>query len=385
MQTSDRNNHNPHTHMSKKIPFLALLLWCMAAASPVLSQEKSDTMYLFRFVANDDMFYVPWKGNGEELERLIACVTQNSDAILNSPEPVRVDGHCDSQPTAVENLAMAKIRSNRVKTEMILRGGLTEACFKTRNHTSGGNFVTVRITVPANRDAEAIPSAEDSAACKAEAERLQAEQAEAERLAREAEARAEAERPAEQKARQQARQEAEAERLAAGPSETQPGQSECGFALRANLLRWATLTPDLGIEWRFADRWSIGVNGTWTLWSWNGKERRYALWEVAPEARCYLGEKKRLYLGLMFKAGQFNYKLSDNGRQGNIMGGGISCGYRLGLNEALALDFGITLGGLHAETERYSVIDGVRVRNGQETKSWWGPVNAGINLVWYLF
>jgi hypothetical protein len=39
------------------------------------------------------------------------------------------------------------------------------------------------------------------------------------------------------------------------------------------------------------------------------RHRRYALWEVAPEVRWYLGKEKRGYIGAMYKAGQFNYKL----------------------------------------------------------------------------
>lgn len=35
--------------------------------------------------------------------------------------------------------------------------------------------------------------------------------------------------------------------------------------------------------------------------------------------------------------------------------------------------------------EKYEVIDGVRVRRGNETKDWWGPINAGVTLVWKLF
>ena len=57
------------------------------------------------------------------------------------------------------------------------------------------------------------------------------------------------------------------------------------ISLRANLLRWATLTPDLGVEWRICPSWGIAVNGSWTSWSWSDKDRRYALWEVAPEVR----------------------------------------------------------------------------------------------------
>ena len=157
------------------------------------------------------------------------------------------------------------------------------------------------------------------------------------------------------------------------------------LSLRANLLRWATLTPDLGLEWRICPSWGIAVNGSWTSWSWSDKDRRYALWEVAPEIRYYMGEKKAWYLGAMFKAGQFNYKISETGKQGDLMGGGITTGYQLRLNKALALDFNLGLGYLNADFEKYEVIDGVRVRCGNETKNWCGPINAGVTLVWKLF
>ena len=157
------------------------------------------------------------------------------------------------------------------------------------------------------------------------------------------------------------------------------------LSLRANLLRWATLTPDLGLEWRICPSWGIAVNGSWTSWSWNDKDRRYALWEVVPEVRYYMGEKKAWYLGAMFKTGQFNYKFSEAGKQGDLMGGCITAGYQLRLNKALDLDFNLGLGYLNADFEKYEVIDGVRVRRGNETKDWCGPINAGVTLVWKLF
>ena len=95
--------------------------------------------------------------------------------------------------------------------------------------------------------------------------------------------------------------------ITATPSESQ-SSAPYHFALRANLLRWATLTPDLGLEWRVHSSWGILANGSWTSWTWNDNARRYALWEVMPEVRWYLGEKKAWYVGAMFKAGQFNYK-----------------------------------------------------------------------------
>ena len=158
-----------------------------------------------------------------------------------------------------------------------------------------------------------------------------------------------------------------------------------GLSLRANLLRWATFTPDLGIEWRINPSWGISVNGSWTSWSWNEKDRRYALWEVAPEFRHYIGKEKRGYLGVMFKTGQFNYKLSATGKQGDLTGGGITGGYQLKLNNALSMDFSLGLGYIHADYDKYVVINGVRVRRGSETKNWWGPVSAGVTLVWNIF
>ena len=168
------------------------------------------------------------------------------------------------------------------------------------------------------------------------------------------------------------------------PSETKI-TTDYHLSLRANLLRWATLTPDLGVEWRICPSWGIAVNGSWTSWTWSDKDHRYALWEVAPEVRYYMGEKKAWYLGAMFKAGQFNNKLSETGKQGDLMGGGITAGYQMWLNKALALDFNLGLGYLNADYEKYEVIDGVRVRRGNETKDWWGPINAGVTLVWKLF
>lgn len=161
---------------------------------------------------------------------------------------------------------------------------------------------------------------------------------------------------------------------------------DCGsLSVRANLLRWATLTPDLGIEWRLRPYLGIVVNGSWTTWSWNDKERRYALREIAPEVRWYLGKERRDYIGAMYKAGAFNYKLSETGKQGNINGCGITGGYFVPLNRALSLDFSLGIGYLHADFDRYNVMDNVRVRAGHDTKNWWGPVSAGVTLVWNIF
>ncbi len=370
--------------MSKTLRTIATAI-CALFLLPLSAQEKADTVYTFRFVSDRDMFYVPYGGNDAELERLMRCVEQYRTDILSGETPLYVDGYSTAGQNEAENIAMSRVRSNRVKSELIVRQKLTEECFITKNHSGSGDYVTVRIVIPAEKDEEARLATERAeqeriAAERAERQRIAAEQAEAERIARERE---QARLAAEQaKADSLAQAQAEAERLAAEKSKAVDSYT---LSLRANLLRWATLTPDLGIEWRISPSVGIMVNGSWTSWTWNDNARRYALWEVDPEVRWYLGEKKAWYVGAMFKAGQFNYKFSGTGRQGDLLGGGITGGYQLRLTEALSMDFSLGLGYLNADTERYDVIDGVRVRSGNETKHWIGPVNAGVTLVWKLF
>ena len=376
--------------MSRKITFLTLFLWLMTVTFPVIAQQKTDTTYTFRFVSQKNMFYVPWNGNDTELARLLECIENSKATIFDGKLPLLVDGYCNSLGGEAENLATAKIRANRVKSELITRAKIKEENFITHNHATEGDFVTVRLTVPVKETA--VTDAEAEARRKAEAERLETEKrAEQERLAEEQRKAEEARLAAEPTvAGRRERQKAEAEKtaqqntLADTPSETKI-TTDYHLSLRANLLRWATLTPDLGLEWRICPSWGIAVNGSWTSWSWSDKDRRYALWEVAPEIRYYMGEKKAWYLGAMCKAGQFNYKISETGKQGDLMGGGITTGYQLRLNKALTLDFNLGMGYLNADFEKYEVIDGVRVRCGNETKNWCGPINAGVTLVWKLF
>ena len=240
--------------MSKRILFFILFSWLASAAFPAFAQQKTDTVYTFRFVPQKDMFYVPWNGNDTELARLLECIERNRTDILGGRLPLLVDGYCNSLGSETENLATAKIRANRVKSELIIRAEIKEENFITRNHATEGDFVTVRLTVPVKETA--VTDAEAEARRKAEAEK----RAEQERLAEE-QRKAEEARLAAEKA--EAEKAAQQNTLADTLSETKI-TTDYHLSLRANLLRWATLTPDLGVEWRICPSWGIAVNGSWT-------------------------------------------------------------------------------------------------------------------------
>lgn len=394
-------------NMLKRLMFLSLFF--LVAVYPMKAQEKQDTTYLFRFVADKDMFYSPWNGNGEQLARLLKCVDENRSAIESGQMYLLVTSYGTDGNAGQPATEVAKVRRNRVKSELIMRGKVKETHFVTDRSFDAGytdeNGKSLRniviVTLPASADKVAEIAGEEAAtkveaynkevSGEAERERIAAEKARVQ--AGEARMKAEEERIRQEEVRIVAEKN-EAERKATEAEHTdakgttpkiQKEPEQYHVALRANLLRWATLTPDLGLEWRINSSWSIVANGSWTSWSWNDKDRRYALWEVMPEVRYYIGEQKAWYVGAMFKTGQFNYKLSGTGKQGDLMGGGITGGYQLRLNKALSMDFNLGLGYLNADYEKYKVIDGVRVRQGKESKNWWGPVSAGVTLVWTIF
>lgn len=394
---------------SKQLLLITALLFIWEL--PVIAQQPTDTTYIFRFVPNDDMFYVPWNGNDRSLHQLLNILEKNKKQLQAGQMYISVSSYAASANDILTSERMAYIRNNRIKSELITQGGLTEQMFVTDRAilSSYGkeklrNVVVVTFPASVEKVAEiaGIEAArrvenynkersgkaelerlfiEQAAREKAEAERLAKEQAEREHLAAQEKARkqAETERLA---AEREEKERAETERLAAEAAAKAKAHS---LSLRANLLRWGTLTPDLGVEWRLNRHVGILVNGSYTSWTWNSNDHRYALWEIAPEARYYIGKEKRGYIGAIYKAGSFNYKLSEIGKQGNLMGGGLTGGYQLKLNKALNLDFSLALGCLHADYDKYIVIDGIRVRQGKETKNWWGPISAGVTLVWNVF
>lgn len=389
---------------------LLLSMLFVATALPLSARTPSERIYLFRFVSGKDMFYVPWNGNTEQLDSLLSVLSENTEQLRNGERYICVTSYAASAGNGLPATRMAYLRCQRVKSELITRGGLTESMFVTDRHIPavyGADSLhnVVVVTFPASVEkvaalagaeaaakveayeyrVEKARQAEVNAARAKGAEHVAAlrrkrEEAERERLAAEQAARDKAE-AARLAAEQAERERVEATRLAAEAAAAAKAKPY-RFALRTNLLRWATLTPDLGVEWRISRHVGVAVNGTYTSWSWNDKDRRYALWEISPEVRWYLGKEKRGYVGAMFHAGAFNYKFSKTGKMGDLMGGGLVGGYQLPICRRLALDFSAGVGCTHADYDKYTVIDGVRVRQGSAVKNYWGVNHLTVGLVW---
>lgn len=349
-----------------------------AQRGTVATAGGHDTLYVFRFVAGNDMFYVPWKNNGAKLAELVEVAGRYRCDLLAGRIQVEVNGYCASQSSGRQNLKMAAVRSNRVKSELILRAGLSEACFVTRNHAArydGWNdVVTVSVRIPAKVESVQAGQPESSGS-----DPFRDESPVVVEPARQPEP------PAEE-------QPAETTVIQAAEPRTGVLSGPYSFAVRTNVLYDAFLLPTLGAEWRVNNSVGIRLDGSLARWSGAGGKVQ-KVWVLNPEARWYLLEDKRFYVGVWGSYGEYNlYKYmlgglfkDDTGYQGKLWSAGLSAGYQLYLSRRFSVDFNFGLGYIRSEYDSFRIIDGTRVyerRNG--AKNFWGPAQAGISLVWTI-
>ncbi len=184
------------------------------------------------------------------------------------------------------------------------------------------------------------------------------------------------------------------------PAPAAPAKPYC-LAVRTNLLYDALLLPTLGVEWRASRSVGVKLDASGSNWGdETGKVQK--MWIVNPEVRWYMGKAKRFYLGASGNFGEYNTygyllgklypqttdhngKKGKTGYQGKLWNAGLTVGYQLYLSRSFSLDFNLGLGYTSFEYDSFNVVDKVRVFNKKEqSKDFWGPTQAGINLIWTI-
>lgn len=379
----------------KTLLTLVLMLYVCAAsygqADRPTAEEKTAT---FVFLPGEDLFLL--KGNEAELERLYALADEYRAEIAAGAMPVYVDGYCASLATVKENLHTAFVRANRVKSELILRKGLKEADFITRNYArayhNNKDVVVVTLRIPAEEQPDTARMEQERREQTGRERHAQA--AERERMERERQARAETERDERERAeaKRLAREQSGADTLQRHTTEPAAPAKPYHVAVRTNVLYDALLLPTLGIEWRVNDRLGIRIDGSRSWWG-NEKGKVQKIWLVNPEVRWYLLRDKRFYAGVSGSFGQYNiYKYAigsivskDTGYQGSMWGTGLTVGYQLPLSRCFSVDFNLGLGYTRFDYDTFGITDGVRVyKQRDRSRNFWGPTQAGISLVWTI-
>lgn len=315
---------------------------------------------IFRFVEGNDMFFLQLKGNRENLARLTDFINVHRERFVSNSAIIYVNGYCVEVGKITQRQQRVKTMSNRVKSELITRCGLTEGNFITLNTTTAygeeRNIVLVSIPIPSQKANQEIEKGEEMPREQAVKELQETPH----HIAKEHES-------------------------AIGLPPVFKTNTHAGFNFRTNLLYWAVATPNIGIEWRIVPSYGIKMDGGYSSWEYTGKDKIQKLWFINPEVRRYMLENKRFYIGLGATLGEYNLKLGSTGYQGNVYGCAVTTGYQLSMGKHFLWDFNIGLGVAHLTYDTFGVVDGVRILKAKNVnKTIFAPTQIGVSLIWHI-
>ncbi|MDE5773442.1 MAG: DUF3575 domain-containing protein [Muribaculaceae bacterium] len=352
------------------IRHIIAILLILTFTAPLYSQEKNDSVFSFRFITGKNMFYVPYIDNGDQFTKMLDLVGMYKESILNHKGCVHVNGYCSARPTEAQNLAIAKIRSNRVKSELIVRKGLTEDCFTTRNHSGQGNFVTVNIVIPKDSIKEETryePEIVTPEEVVTPENDITAEKTVIEDTTSPVE--------------QTDNEEQVIDEPEAGPEVNKVDH----FALKTNLLGYAVLMPNIELEWMFTHRWSVALEWQGAWYAKNEPHKVYRLSTIIPEVRFWAIERKKwhgMYVGLFVGGGLYDLCNGENGHEGEGGMGGVSVGYMWPISKHLSLDAGLGVGYMRIRDKNYTPEDGHFLYQYTKNINYFGPLRLKLSLAW---
>ena len=356
----------------KKFSFLILTLFISSMSLFAQNHEKSD--FEFKFLPVNNMFF--FEGNEDELARLHKAVDNHINEIRKGDIILNVDGYSSAFGTDSENMVNAKNRSNQVKSDLIVKKGLKEANYSTRNHVASYNGHASAVVVKfhfVNKKEE--PKKEPAPVVKEEPVTPKKEEPKKEEPKRE--------EPVTPQPIPVVKDVVVEEIVV-----TKPEREGYNFALRTNLLHWVALTPNVGVELRIINQ-RIGLlfNYDWADWTWKNDSRRHKINMTNPEIRYYMGDARNWYIGVESHHAWFTIQYNDDlARLGHLNGGGLVGGYRWDISKCFGMDFNLGVGytKIHAD-KSHKPTTSYLSHEHVNSKGYVVPNQATVALVWKLF
>ena len=246
----------------KKIILIILLVTLILGSVFAQNKQPKSQSYIFEFVKGNDMFFVPYKDNKITLSEFCKLIEKNKKILLDSNMYIGVSSYATVGNDALSPVRISYLQKSRVKSEFIMRTGVTEDIFITEKYiaTSYGakklrNVVVV--TLPVSIEKIEMLAGKDKAdkvrdyyqsisdANKAEQERILAA------------------KMAEQKVEYDKRKAVEAEQARLDAEARERVVSQAKMDADAHQAELLNLTKDKNK----CDRWSVGMNfGIPFLW-----------------------------------------------------------------------------------------------------------------------
>lgn len=160
------------------------------------------------------------------------------------------------------------------------------------------------------------------------------------------------------------------------------------LAIKSNLLFDIALLPNLEVEWRFNDKWSVALEGGVAWWGKYSKNRSYRLALISPEVKRWIrprGPWHGFYVGLFAGLGLYDFQKGSPGYRGEGVMGGVSAGYMWPLSRCLSMEAALGAGYMYTRYKEYKPINGHHVYQRTKGMNYFGPLKVKLSLVWRLW
>lgn len=153
-----------------------------------------------------------------------------------------------------------------------------------------------------------------------------------------------------------------------------------------NAIGWATLSPNLSVDFGFAGHWSAGVSGLVNPCRFDGNDLVTKYWTVEPELKWwprhqFIGHA----VGVHAMAGGYDFGMTKYRYVGNLYGCGVTYTYSLMIHKRLNLEGVVGLG--YARLDHRNVYDRHDVYScyGPRKRDVFGPTKLGVRITYIVF
>lgn len=167
-----------------------------------------------------------------------------------------------------------------------------------------------------------------------------------------------------------------------GADEPGPGRAPA-WALRTNLLSWATTTPSLGVEAALAPKWTLDLQGAYQPWTFKN-DKKLHFWLAQPEVKYWFCEKfEGHHMGLHLHGAQFYGGLGHQIFDGGLAGAGLSYGYAWILSPHWNLDAQLGAGYARLWFKQSDRLPCMKCYD-RKARNYWGLTKVALSVA-YVF
>lgn len=167
-------------------------------------------------------------------------------------------------------------------------------------------------------------------------------------------------------------------------------EKQTSLNISTNLLYWAALAPNIGIEYCFPQgHWSINGEFFMPWWKNTSNHKYYQMCQGSGEGRYWFngdGEYRGHFVGAYGNGGIYDLSKGGDhtGYKGDFWGAGVTYGYIWRIKPRFRMEFSVGGGLLSTTYEEYIPIDNHYVYERTVQKRYVGPTKIKIGLVWTL-